>query len=153
MATTIANPVVRLDMNNAKFVKGVLSTKNLWRSMWRRMNAITKTGTQRNTSVIVKSVSIARLALGGLLSFATISVFGKILSVAKRVFSQIGDAVVKGGSEMELAFVEVNKVVELTEEQGKKLQKAFLDFADSAPVAVKPNCLATPAARTVAFKI
>lgn len=137
MATTIAEPVVKLDMNNARFAKGVLSTKNLWRSMWRRINSITRVGAKRNNSAVIKSVSVAKLALGGFLSFTVISIFGKMLSVARSTFSKIGDAVLKGGSEMELAFVEVNKVVELSEQQGKKLQKAFLDFSDTAPVTVK----------------
>lgn len=137
MATTIANPVIRLNFRGANFFKGLISAKSRFRSFWRDIRKNTQRGMKGSNSALIGGLTIARGVLIGFLSFALVSIFAKLFNTVKRVFTEIPKLVAKAGSEMETALVEVNKAVDLNAEQTETLRRELVNFSRVTPTTTK----------------
>ena len=133
MGTTIANPVIKLDFKGGNFFKGLLSTRNRFRSFFRDIGKSAKRGMKNSNSALIGGLSITKGVLIGFLSFATVSIFAKLFNVVKDVFTKIPKLIAKSGMEMESALVEVNKAVDLTAEQTETLRQELVNFARVTP--------------------
>lgn len=137
MATTIANPVVRLDMNNARFIKGVVSTKNAYRSLWRGLIRTSRKGTTQTGKSFLSLSNLIKFTFIGIASFVAVKVIASIVNSFRDGFRIIASTVIKGGAEIESGLVEVNKAANLTEKQINTLRDSFLDFSDKTPITTK----------------
>ncbi len=137
MATTIAEPVVRLDMNNARFIKGIASTKNAYRSLWRGLIRTSRSGTAQTGKSFLSLANVIKFTFIGIASFISVRVIASIVNSFRDGFRIITDTVIKGGAEIEDGLVEVNKAANLTGKQIESLRNNFLDFSDQTPITTK----------------
>jgi len=137
MATTIASPVIKFSIDNARLAKGAVSAKQISRNLWRDMNRTAQRGSSRNTKIFARGINKTQLLLIGLKSFILVSIISKIVSGFRKAFVDIPKFAFRMAAELESGLVAVEKTTGFTAEETEKLRRKFLDLAKTAPLTLK----------------